>query len=795
MTDSALPLAQPLPVLTRLARMGLSTLAGVALGLLCALQLLALARAPAAFSPVHIALTLEPGQALTLGQQELAAPQAEQSHLTLRRDTAGDWWAASAGVARPVLLKGDGADRRTGSTVLAAGQRFQLGAEVFEVPHATAHELDFSGGGQRWHYDGATLTRNGKVQPPCPDARPGARAAAAWNRWLPDALTFARPLAFGGNLHCGNRLGIAGSAPGSATLARAGEQLVLSSAAGPGRSPLVLWSGSAAPIDLAHQELPLAGVTSMVAGRTRLKVAADGATLRLRPASHVALFAEPRTRLPPQVTWQWQQRDLWALPPPGWALVLALAGAVALAGGALASRTGAGRRRSADAALYGYAAGGVLLAAAGVIALLLQRAGTPPGVAISMLLAWAALWYALLAPGRTTLVTATGVLLLAVGLLAQLEIGLGAPESSWPRHFQKTAALLSIGLGASALLRLRRRRAPMPQAQLEWLLLLLAFAALAALLLQVAFGDETGVFDIQPVEFAKLALTALTAHCIALGLGSHRAPGATPGGLRRWLRVTTPALLFIVLLAVALVQVNDYSPLILLLVWAMAMALAWALAARKPLAVAALVGIACAIALGIAGLRGAGVGALAEWRFYGDRFQVWLDPAAHPHTGQQLLQAAHAIADGGWWGTDRLLGISTLGQEAGGVLRIPAVQDDFAPAFFLNRHGLAAALALWALQVLFLAALLRTAARAWLASQAAGDFRHAWSARFCCFALCGGAAFVLGHFLLSWGTNLAIFPVMGQPMSFLSAGGSHLLFFICPLLAAGSASAQSFEES
>jgi cell division protein FtsW len=61
--------------------------------------------------------------------------------------------------------------------------------------------------------------------------------------------------------------------------------------------------------------------------------------------------------------------------------------------------------------------------------------------------------------------------------------------------------------------------------------------------------------------------------------------------------------------------------------------------------------------------------------------------------------------------------------------------------------------------------------------------------------LCGGAAFVFGHFLLSWGTNLAIFPVMGQPMSFLSAGGSHLLFFICPLLAFGAASAQSMEEN
>jgi cell division protein FtsW len=54
---------------------------------------------------------------------------------------------------------------------------------------------------------------------------------------------------------------------------------------------------------------------------------------------------------------------------------------------------------------------------------------------------------------------------------------------------------------------------------------------------------------------------------------------------------------------------------------------------------------------------------------------------------------------------------------------------------------------------------------------------------------------VFGHFLLSWGTNLAFFPIMGQPMSFLSAGGSHLLFFIFPLLAAGSAAAPTIEEN
>jgi cell division protein FtsW len=306
----------------------------------------------------------------------------------------------------------------------------------------------------------------------------------------------------------------------------------------------------------------------------------------------------------------------------------------------------------------------------------------------------------------------------------------------------------------------------------------------------VLFGDETGVFDIQPVEFAKLALTALSAHCLALGMGAQ----AAAGGMRRWLRLGAPALLFIALLAMALVQVDDYSPLILLLVWTTAMGLAYALASRNVKLTGALVTGALLCVGAVLFLHTARPDDVANWQFYGDRFLVWLDPATHPHTGQQMLAGGRAIADGGWWGSDGVMGLTTLGQQAGSAMRIPAVQDDFAPSFFLNRHGLAASLVLWLLQALFVAGLLLVATRAWAASVAAGDFRRAWSARFRCFALCGGAAFVLGHLLLSWGTNLAIFPIMGQPMSFLSAGGSHLLFFICPLLAVGSFSAQSFEE-
>ncbi len=369
-------------------------------------------------------------------------------------------------------------------------------------------------------------------------------------------------------------------------------------------------------------------------------------------------------------------------------------------------------------------------------------------------------------------------------------------ESSWLRHYQKTTALLAIGLGVGAhfRLRLRGRGGMMPQTRLEWMLAGLAVCALAALVLQVVLGDETGVFDLQPVEFAKLALTALTAHCIAVGLGWDAALPEHTRPVVRWIRLAAPALLFIALLGLALVQVDDYSPLILLIVWGMTMALAYSVAARKHVATAALVGIGCVAMAAIAYLRSAGAGEVAQWTFYADRFLVWLDPASHPHTGQQLLLGARAIAEGAWWGSDQLLGISTLGRPAGSALYIPAVQDDFAPSFFLNRHGLLGALALWALQALFLVGVLQTAARSYAAGRAAGNFRQAWMGRFRCFALCGGAAFVLGHFLLSWGTNLAIFPIMGQPMSFLSAGGSHLLFFICPLLAFSAISAQSLEE-
>jgi cell division protein FtsW len=776
----------------RLAERGMKTLrplsgwrlpAAAILAFLCALQLLCVLRAPAAWAPAAIDVRLRRGETLTLGRHELAAPQADAAHLALRRDAAGRWLAHNASSSRQLLLQRGGKDERTGSIGLRAGDRFQLGAAVFDVEAASADAVAFTDGTHQWRYDGAVLRRDGQLPPPCPDARIAARLAGVWSRWAPRAAALDRPLAFGGNLLCANRIGIAGVAPSGALLSGRNGALQLT-AAGP---PLLLYAATG-PEDLARREVSLDAVGALVVGHTRLLATIEGDILHLRPASHVALFPAPQAQLPQSVAWRWQKRDNWSVPrPAAWLCVLSLVTALLAGGWAWYASRGRIERRQ----LARHAFATVLLVVAGAGALMLQRTGSPVPIALSLMLAWGAMWQAILAPDRLELGLAAGVLLLAVGLLTQLELGLGAADSSWPRHFQKSAALLALGLPAACWLS-RRAFGALQQAGAERILLGLAALALGGLALQVALGDETGVFDLQPVEFAKLALAALTAHCIALALSIGT---DASGALLRWLRLFMPALLFVVVLAVGLVQVDDYSPLVLLLVWSCAMAFAWALAARKTAVLAGVAALGCIAVLAVVALRSAGPAQLAQWNFYPERFLVWLDPAAHPHTGQQLLLGARAIADGGWLGADNAFGLAALGQQAGAVLRIPAVQDDFALSFFLNRHGLACALALWTLQALFLVGMLQAAARAWAGSTRLRDFRQAWRARFRCFAMCGGAAFVLGHFLLSWGTNLAIFPIMGQPMSFLSAGGSHLLFFICPLLAVVSASATSFEES
>src|SRR5206468_3882050 len=101
-----------------------------------------------------------------------------------------------------------------------------------------------------------TVLRNGRPQAPCPDAHLGARAAAVWNRIVPTALTMARPLVFGGNLDCGNRIAVAGLAAPAALVKRTPDGLLLTA----GDAPLLFGDGAGAFL-LAGREESLAGAS------------------------------------------------------------------------------------------------------------------------------------------------------------------------------------------------------------------------------------------------------------------------------------------------------------------------------------------------------------------------------------------------------------------------------------------------------------------------------------------------------------------------------------------------------
>lgn len=506
----------------------------------------------------------------------------------------------------------------------------------------------------------------------------------------------------------------------------------------------------------------------LVLGHSGYKLSLQGEHLLLEPNRRVTLFGQREQALSPAVHWQWQTEAHWQMPFNGFSALL-LASALLLF---WAQRHPAWQPLPA-----------ALLAAGGLWALL-----SAPTLAQAMAVSTLAALLMLSLPGKRSPGMALAMCLLALGLLSQLELGLGGMESIWTGYFLKSCALQALALGLAGIASARKRPLPYLPA-VEAVLLALACLALLCMALEVLFGSETGVFGMQPVELAKPALIAISAHVLALCHGQ-----TLPRRAMAW-RWLWPVVLLAAFVSLALVQVSDYSPLLLLLIWAGTSALAWTwLTGRHPLAYTLLVPLLTAPLMIFVLRTGSPDWLPAPGQFYAERFQVWLQPGLHPHTGQQFLQGAQAIAAGGWLGADQHLGLPTLGMPLGSLMRIPAIQDDFALAFFLNRHGLLAALLLWLMQAGFLTCLLLRAARAWRYAQQLRDYRLAWHARFYGLALIGAAGFLFGQLLLSWGTNLGILPVMGQPMSFLSSGGSHLLFFLLPLLGFYILYAPSFEE-
>jgi cell division protein FtsW len=109
-------------------RLSWRLLAALALLLVCALQLLALLRAPGAWMPQQIAVTLARGASVTLGRQRAGGAAGRGRPPCAAARCAGPLVGRQRRRRAPVLLLATDAERRSsGSTPLAAGQGFQLG--------------------------------------------------------------------------------------------------------------------------------------------------------------------------------------------------------------------------------------------------------------------------------------------------------------------------------------------------------------------------------------------------------------------------------------------------------------------------------------------------------------------------------------------------------------------------------------------------------------------------------------------------------------------------------------------
>ncbi len=340
--------------------------------------------------------------------------------------------------------------------------------------------------------------------------------------------------------------------------------------------------------------------------------------------------------------------------------------------------------------------------------------------------------------------------------------------------------LALLVLGAVAWLRTRRGLRPLrgdgifrwldgPEgdgSRSRWLYAL----AVAGLVAQLPFGEAgialPGLGSVQPIELARGLLVVYLAYWTSRALEEKQARRRGPEGLSaRWAYMAHTVPILVVLgLCYGL---HDISPILVFVVF---MAVLYALALMRPsvtlwplrelkqhLAVDLLLVASVLLGAGFL-LLGDPDGTVAR------RLQVWWDPWSQTAEAYQSMTALWASASGGIWGQGWT--------GANGVLP-PAVRDDFILALLAARGG---AVAVTLVAVTFGLMLASGSASVRRDGSPAGAERRGLLAGAMLWMLVIQAAVVLG-------SATGGLPVMGQPLPFVAAAGSHLLLFCLPAVA------------
>jgi cell division protein FtsW len=271
-------------------------------------------------------------------------------------------------------------------------------------------------------------------------------------------------------------------------------------------------------------------------------------------------------------------------------------------------------------------------------------------------------------------------------------------------------------------------------------LLILAILGLVAVLVpgigRVANGARrwiyVGPISFQPVELAKLAIIAYTAHFVTRRGLDVRAT---------WRGVAPPLAMSLLMAALVLKQPDMGSAMVLVLA---AVAIVFLGGARVThLTLIVLAGIPAAVAVIMA----------APYRF--QRLMAFLDPWKDPQgAGFHVIQSLLAFGSGG------VMGVG-LGGSAQKFFYLPERHTDFIFAILGEELGLVGSVGLVCLFALF-------ALRGLSVARRAPD-------RFGGLLAGGITATIAGQALLNMGVATGVFPVTGLTLPFVSFGGSSLI--------------------
>ncbi len=305
--------------------------------------------------------------------------------------------------------------------------------------------------------------------------------------------------------------------------------------------------------------------------------------------------------------------------------------------------------------------------------------------------------------------------------------------------------------------------------------------------LQAVGGLESGVAGYQPVEFSKF-IVILISTISAVGyyekryLDAYDNQGSILWSLQQTLGLFLWLGLMVIFTSLMLGIVRDFSPIVLIFLYL------WLFCWRilpHPIDgsfnnASKIIGLGLFVVLCIPVyflLSTKITGSPPELLMNADRFQVWANPVLYPHSGSQVIDSMTLISNSTAFGQE-----SWFSRNSSEIMQLPAVHDDFIATFLLAHFGYVLGLTLLAVQLLFVWHLTRLS-NALLHDHnlqgSALERQLGYSGSLFCF---GFAGLLIAHWLISWCNVLGLLPVMGQPMSLLSSGGSNLMLFVVPCL-------------